>query len=169
MANGDVASAAGLFTPVLSSADLRQGFDDINRLADAAARIGGADAAKWSLAAISVPVGWASVADPNINTVAPLAGGVRVDGGRLRGSWRQTYSGATVTAGATGNFTDFVIATLAVGYRPLAPRYGNFYIVGTTQGTCRINTNGTVELTDMYPGATLVSTNVVQLDFDVAL
>lgn len=172
MTNGDLASSSGIFTPVLSSADIKQGYDDINRLADAVAKATGLDPAQWSLSAIvrntSATVGFSALQDPNGNAAAPLQGGVKVAGGLLLGSFLTSYTGSTtVTANATGNIGDLTIGTLSAAYRPKAPRGFAWSQGGTAAGAGTINTDGTINLVTLDPGNVVGA--AIHVDFCVPL
>jgi hypothetical protein len=164
MANGDAASAAFGWTPVLPTDDIRLGYDRINALADALAAQAGYGA--WSLAPISPAANFGTLTDPAGNTSGTLAGGVRKAGGALHLSFRLTYTGTTITATA-GDITDTTAATLAAGYRPTAPRFVNWGPNG--QGMARLGSDGVLQLITLDSTNTLPSGRVIQIDGVVPL
>lgn len=168
MANGDVASAAGIFTPVSSGADFRVGYDDINRLADVVAKGQGYNA--WSLSPITLNSAlWNALQDPNGATSGTLAGGAKVAGAFLVLSFRATYIGSTITSDTKSNITDMTLGTLAVGYRPAAVRYFTFALPGTSQGSARVGPDGVIQIVSLDANNTIPSGTQAQIDAVVPL
>lgn len=73
-----------------------------------------------------------------------------------------TYSGATVTAGADGNMTDLIVATLPSGWYPVAARWrmltGRF---GITEWFGSIDQTGRISLNNGMPGIQLIAGHVI--------
>lgn len=166
MANGDVAALNG-FTPIAPTDDLRLGYDRINQLADLLMARTGTNA--WSLAAITLAANWSTLQDPNGAASGTLAGGLKLAGGILYGSFQAIYTGATLTGDAAGNIADTAACTLAAGFRPSGRRYFPFYVLGVAIGSGRIGTNGLVEIVSVDPGATINNGRVVDFEFTVPM
>lgn len=177
MANGDIASAAGVFTPVSSAADIRNGYDDINRLADSVAGLVGAGGWALSTGVISPASGFGSVMDPNglaagsTTTPAGAAGGAKL----LRPyvgvaayayvlSVRLTRTGASLAAATTsGNIADVTAFTMSPSFRPAGARQFVFS-TGTYDGVGQINPDGTAVLKTLSPNAVIATGDLIQFD-----
>ncbi|MFD3498776.1 hypothetical protein [Streptomyces sp. NPDC058678] len=92
--------------------------------------------------------------------VSTFAG--RKAGGVTEWSVILTYSGATITAGSTGNIGDVTVCTLPADCRPGAETPGLFEVSGVTAGSVRFLTNGQCQITSMYPTSTLVAAQTVK-------
>ncbi len=66
-----------------------------------------------------------------------------------------TYSGATITAGATGNIGDVLACTLPSDCWPGGETYALFEVAGVTAGSARILANGQIFLTTLYPTSSI--------------
>lgn len=162
MANGDLANTSGQFVPVSSGAEYRLGYDDINRLADAAARIAGANAWELASAFSSFATGFGSITDPNGLTTGAIQGGLKRQGLMVSASFFLTYTGATLTS-TNGNFPDTLIATLGPNYRPAARRLLRASS-GAWSGTVRVQADGGLVLVDMDSGASLTNPTTFQVE-----
>lgn len=80
-------------------------------------------------------------------------------------------SGGTISASSIGNITDNVVAqNLRTSLRAVSdPAYGTFVIPGRILGTARVETDGQISITDMYPTADIVSTDNLRIDFNYTL
>jgi hypothetical protein len=80
-------------------------------------------------------------------------------------------SGGTISADSEGNFGDTVVAqNLRTSLRAVSdPAYGTFVIPGRILGSARVETDGQISITDMYPTADIVSTDNLRINFDYAL
>lgn len=71
-----------------------------------------------------------------------------------------TYSGTTITAGATGNITDTLACTLPADCRPGGEAYELYEVAGVTAGSVRILANGQCLLTTLYPTSSIGANSV---------
>jgi hypothetical protein len=97
----------------------------------------------------------------------PVKGGVRKVGQRVEVRIRATRTGSAITPGATGNFADVPVMSLAAGYQPASTVYGTFVQPGTTGGVCRVETSGLIQITNAFNAAsTIRNGDVVQIQVD---
>jgi hypothetical protein len=164
MANGDLASSFGLFTPVSPGAEYRLGYDDINRLADAVARVNGGNA--WSLSAITLTAAAAagSLTDPADATTGVLVGGAKLLGvGQVWLSFRLRLSTA-ITFDATGEAANVAVAKLGAPYRPPTSRYIR-WTTAAGSGAVQVNNAGDVLIIDGPSNNTInTTTHKIQID-----
>lgn len=80
-------------------------------------------------------------------------------------------SGGTISASSVGNISDTVVAqNLRTSLRAVTnPAYGTFAVPGRILGSARIETDGQISITDMYPTADIVSSDNLRIDFNYAL
>jgi hypothetical protein len=129
------------------------------------ARAGTTDSG-WTLTPATLATGWGSRTDPNGDT-ANVKGGVRKVGQRVEVRIRATRTGSAITPGATGNFADVPIMTLASGYIPASTVYGTFVLPGATGGVCRVQTDGVIQITNAFNAASTIGNgDLVQIQVD---
>lgn len=76
-----------------------------------------------------------------------------------------TYSGATITAGSTGNITDtLVLSDIPVEWRPSIPVIVGFSRGGQADGIGAVTSDGTFLIQTLSPTATIVSGNGIVLN-----
>jgi len=80
-------------------------------------------------------------------------------------------TGGTISASSVGNISDTVIAqNLRTSLRAVSnPAYGSFQVPGRILGSARIETDGQISITDMYPTADIVNGDNLRVDFDYPL
>lgn len=70
-------------------------------------------------------------------------------------------SGATITAGSSGNINDVICATLPGDCWPGATYYTSYDKAGTATGSVRVSTSGVCTLTTLDPTAALAAGDTV--------
>lgn len=119
----------------------------------------------WSLSGISLATGFTGLSDSQGRTTS-VKGGLRMWGPLVEARFRVTKGTGTITANASGNIGDVLIATITnAAMRPAGTVYAQFdYGPGLGSGALRIGTDGTVVLTDFYPNGTIIAGNQIQAD-----
>lgn len=117
----------------------------------------------WTLTGLNIAPGWTGPQDSLGNT-SSLKGGMRKIGNHVELRFRATRSGVTITAGSTGNFGDNVVATINnTAFRPSGNIYASFDMTGTGMGGVRIELDGTINIVDAYPGASIPAGKIIQV------
>lgn len=80
-----------------------------------------------------------------------------------------SYTGGTITAGASGNITDTLACTLPTGYRPAAVMTTNFDKSGVASGSVTILADGTCTLKSLDPTATIAAADSVTFSLTFVL
>lgn len=82
-----------------------------------------------------------------------------------------TRTGGTISASSVGNISDTLVAqNLRTSLRAVsAPAYGTFIVPGRILGSVRVETDGQISITDMYPTADIVSTDDLRINFEYPL
>lgn len=80
-------------------------------------------------------------------------------------------TGGTLSASSVGNLTDTLIAqNVPTFLRAIDnPAYGTCVIPGRILGSARVETDGQMSITDIYPTADIVATDNLRVDFNYAL
>lgn len=119
----------------------------------------------WTLSGLTVAPNWSGIADSVGNTGSGLKGGMRKIGSLVELRFRVTRTGTTLTANAQGNIGDTLVCTINnTAFRPSGNIYATFDLgPGKGTGGCRIEPDGTVNVVDAYPTATIAAGTQIQV------
>lgn len=117
----------------------------------------------WNLSNLSLAGGWSTKTDSNGGTADGGVGGVRRINQTVYLRFRATRSGGTITADSQGNIADTALAALPTNLAPAGTEYGSVFMPGTGQGSVRIQTDGQIVLTDLYPTDAITNGGIVQV------
>lgn len=117
----------------------------------------------WQLSTITIAAGWGTRTDPSGGTADRGNGGVRRVDQFVELRFRVTRTGATLTSSSSGNIPDTSVGVIPSAYAPSSTVYGNVHLPGSALGSVRVQTDGTVVLTDLYPNNTIAAGTVIQV------
>jgi hypothetical protein len=120
----------------------------------------------WTLSGLTANApAFTGMSDSNGRT-SSVKGGVRKWGPMVELRFRVTKGSGTITASDQGNVGDATVATITnAAYRPAGTVYTIFdYGPGLGSGAARIETDGSVVITDFYPKAKIEAGKQIQID-----